>query len=341
MDPGGGSAGAGQDAAFPQALAAGDAIDDPELAAAIEASFRSQTQTGMMASEDQMLEQALRMSRLEEEARQQTASSGSPAAAAGSASSSGGHAGAAPHTRPPLDRPLRQAAAEDDDEFSNEAAAGGSSHASSRGRSPGVVDDVDMRYNDDFNDPHLAAAIAASFQPQQVEEDLLQQALKMSNLEEESRQRAALREQQEQELQESILMDQMRGQEEKRRRVEEEERQAQEALRAAEDERTLREEFEAKQARVPPEPAAGEPGRVDLMIRTPDGKRIRRAFRGEDLVGQVCDYIDVAGVLGESLGAGQAYMLVSTMPRREYKDREESLAAAGLQGQCALLIERV
>jgi len=171
------------------------------------------------------------------------------------------------------------------------------------------------------------------------EEDLLQQALRMSQMEEESRQRAALREQQEVELQESILMDQMREQEEKRRRVEEEERRAMEASKAAEDERRKQEEQEAKRARVPPEPPAGEPGRVDLQIRTPEGKRLRRAFRGTELVGQVYDYVDVEGVLGESL-AGQAYRLVSTMPRREYEDRQQSLSAAGLQGQCALLIER-
>jgi len=201
------------------------------------------------------------------------------------------------------------------------------------------------------NDPHLAAAIEASYAAQTEhgmvsnEEDMIQQALRISQLEEESRQRAALKEQQEVELQESILMDQLREQEEKRRRVEEEELRALEASRVEEEERRRLDEErrhqaeqEEKRTRVPPEPPAGEPGRVDLQIRTPEGKRVRRAFHATNTVGQVYDYIDVEGVLGEAF-AGKAYRLVSTMPRREYEDRAQSLQDAGLSGQCALLIE--
>lgn len=202
------------------------------------------------------------------------------------------------------------------------------------------------KLDDDITDPHLAAAVEASYRAQTEhgmvsnEEDMIQEALRISQLEEESRQRAALKEQQEVELQESILMDQMREQEEKRRRLEEEEQRILEASKAEAEERQRREEQEAKRARVPPEPAAGEPGRVDLQIRTPEGKRLRRAFRGSDSLGQVYDYIDVEGVLGDGIASQlPSYRLVSTMPRKEYKDRRQTLAEAGLQGQCALLIE--
>lgn len=359
-----------------QSLAGGAHSEDPELAAAIEASYRSQA-TPMDAtmdveqSEDQMLAQAMHLSRLEEEERRRrqgedVGSGDGPASSAGrgsssmpsfspyaAGSSSSGAAGSASSSaaassqlQPPAPRtrlPGPKTRAFDEDEGSDAAVAGGSSRGSSR--EPGSPRLHGMpKLDDEIDDPHLAAAIEASYRAQTEhgvasnEDELIAQALRMSQMEEESRQRASLKEQQEMELQESILMDQMREQEEKRRRVEEEELRVMEASRLADEERRRQAEQEEKRARVPPEPPAGEPGRVDLQIRTPDGKRVRRAFRGTDTVGQVYDYIDVEGVLGEAF-AGKAYRLVSTMPRREYEDRSQSLQEAGLSGQCALLVE--
>lgn len=345
-------------------------LDDPELAAAIEASYRSQSQFGVEQSEDQMLAQAMHLSRLEE--MQAAASAGATSAGAASAgastdravpampqyaagsssSAASSSATAAAQLQPPGARLRtnwagpRSGGINEDGEGSDAAVAGGSSRGSSREPgSPRSRAHMPRGVGDEeAEDAQLAAAIEASYAAQTEhgmvtsEEDMIQQALRLSQMEEESRQRAALKEQQEVELQESILMDQLREQEEKRRKVEEEELRALEANRAAEEERRKKAEQEAKRARVPPEPPAGEPGRVDLQIRTPEGKRVRRAFRSTDTVGQVYDYIDVEDVLGDSLG-GKAYRFVSTMPRREYKDRSLSLQDAGLQGQCALLIE--
>lgn len=344
--------------------------EDAELAAAIEASYRSQTQAGLEQSEDQLLAQAMHLSRLEEAERRRKlmedlgefdgeGGAGSargpggpsvmPYAGAGS-SGSAASSSAASHLAPPPPRTrwagpsAGNRGIEEDEDGSDAAVAGGSSRGSSREPgSPGRFHGGLSKLDDDVNDPHLAAAIEASYAAQTEhgmvsnEEDLIQQALRMSQMEEDSRQRAALKEQQEVELQESILMDQLREQEEKRRRVEEEELRVLEASKAAEEERQRVADQEAKRSRVPPEPPAGEPGRVDLQIRTPDGRRLRRAFRGSDTVGQVYDYIDVEGELGE---ACQAYRLVSTMPRREYEERQQTLQEAGLQGQCALLVER-
>lgn len=233
----------------------------------------------------------------------------------------------------------------EDDELSDTAVAGGSSQGSPHEPGSPRIDDFGARLEDEVTDPHLAAAIEASYAAQTEhgrlvsEDDLIQQALRLSQMEEESRQRAVLREQQELELQESILMDQMREQEEKRRRVEEEAVLTEEATKAAEEDQRKSEEQDAKRARVPAEPPVGAPGRADLQIRTPDGRRLRRAFRGSDLIGQVYDYIDVEGSLGDALN-GKSYRLVSTMPRKEYQDRGHSLEQAGLQGQCSLMIER-
>lgn len=199
--------------------------------------------------------------------------------------------------------------------------------------------------DDEVADAQLAAAIEASYAAQTShgrmgeELDLVQQAIRISQMEEESRQRAVLKEQQELELKESLLMDQFREQEEKRRKIEEEQLIAMEATRVKEEELRLLQAQEAKRARVPPEPPTGEPGRVEIQIRTPDGRRIRRAFRATDTVGQVYDFIDVDVFTGQA-APPQSYRLVSTMPRQEYEDRGRTLSQAGLQGQCALLIEQ-
>eukprot|EP00933_Yihiella_yeosuensis_P008561 TRINITY_DN114075_c0_g1_i1.p1 TRINITY_DN114075_c0_g1~~TRINITY_DN114075_c0_g1_i1.p1 ORF type:complete len:205 (+),score=60.61 TRINITY_DN114075_c0_g1_i1:31-645(+) len=197
------------------------------------------------------------------------------------------------------------------------------------------------------------AAIEASYSAQTEvgrlaeEEDLLNQALEMSRQEEERRearqQNQALREQQEMELQESILMDQLREQEEKRRRLEEEQILAESASIAAEHERQQQEKQRqqeelqaAKRARIPDEPGPDESDKVDILIRALDGSRTRRRFRSSDLLGQVYDFVDV-----HILSDEEDYRLVSSMPRKEYTDRNQSLADAALEGQCALMIERI
>lgn len=100
-------------------------------------------------------------------------------------------------------------------------------------------------------------------------------------------------------------------------------------------------QLEEEQRRFPPEPAADEPGRVDLQIRTLDGRHLRRSFCGTDLLGQVYDYIDVSGSGVGDGDAVKAYHLVSATPRLQYEDRDQSLSAAGLQGECELIIELI
>jgi len=184
----------------------------------------------------------------------------------------------------------------------------------------------------------MDAAIAASFAAQtgagmaQTDDDLLAQALRMSQQDEDSRQRQQLREQQEAELAESELMDQMRERAEQ-------EQLAQEAVveqSRLEEERRQAAEFEAKRARVPDEPLAGEMGRMAIMFRLPDGKKVQRAFRSSDAVGSLYDFLDVHS--GQEF-AQRRYQLVSTMPRKEFGDRGQKLAEAGIQNQFVLMVE--
>lgn len=238
---------------------------------------------------------------------------------------------------------------------------GASSHPASRLRQAsanGILLDDDQA---------LAAAIAASYADGSggtgggglTEEELAAQAIQREKLQEESRQRARLRQEQESEYEESLRIDAEKQIEKEKRRQEEEE----EARRLAEEEEVKRLEAEkeadeaaeaasAKKRRIEaiieearkhlsPEPANDAAGRVLVVIRTPDGRRLKRAFSASDVVAQLYHFANVAGgeAGDEQAIAGLLYRLVSSMPRHVYEDREATLEAEGLKGQCALLVE--
>ncbi|CAE7265118.1 PUX10, partial [Symbiodinium pilosum] len=141
-------------------------------------------------------------------------------------------------------------------------------------------------------------------------------------------QRARLREEQEAEYQESLRIDRERAEQEALRLKEEEERRRQEAeeleskAKQAEAEEKARQDdiarkLEEAKSMITAEPPPDEPGRLQFQIRTPDGRRLKRAFRPEDTIGQVYAYACVEG--GEVL-ATREFRLVETMPRRTYED---------------------
>eukprot|EP00928_Gymnodinium_smaydae_P087282 TRINITY_DN71560_c0_g1_i1.p1 TRINITY_DN71560_c0_g1~~TRINITY_DN71560_c0_g1_i1.p1 ORF type:complete len:304 (-),score=81.50 TRINITY_DN71560_c0_g1_i1:135-971(-) len=165
--------------------------------------------------------------------------------------------------------------------------------------------------------------------------------------EEEALERQRLRDEQAAEYEESLRIDREREneklrrlQEEEEARKKEEERQAQEAKEEEERQQALAARIEEARQRLPPEPEAAaaeaEGGRVVVALRLPDGRRLKRAFLGSHLVGHIYDFVDTEG--GEAI-ASETYRVVETMPRRVFEDRDLTLADAGLQGQCALLIE--
>eukprot|EP00747_Dinoflagellata_sp_TGD_P207885 gnl/TRDRNA2_/TRDRNA2_81412_c0_seq2.p1 gnl/TRDRNA2_/TRDRNA2_81412_c0~~gnl/TRDRNA2_/TRDRNA2_81412_c0_seq2.p1 ORF type:complete len:361 (-),score=93.37 gnl/TRDRNA2_/TRDRNA2_81412_c0_seq2:40-1122(-) len=339
--------------------------EDAELARAIEASYASQRvgvdpgerDAMLQASEEEMIQEAIRLSQLEAEGKAEvdTSRKGDTAAQAETGVANPGHgrgassaAGLPPPVRPdelPMSastgnrwsRPRRDPIPMEEDGDSDAPMQEFLPDDTPRG--------IGREEGEEMLDPHLAAAIEASYHVQTEggmmshEDDLVAQAIRLSQTEEETRQRNKLREQQEMELEESMLMDQIRESEERKRRVEEAQLLEQEASKQAADQERRMQDFEAKKARIPAEPVAGEAGRVDVQIRLPDGRRMRRAFRSGDTVGTVYDYVDVEG--GEAVNTQGAYRLVSTMPRRAYEDRSLSLQDAGLQGQCALLVEAI
>eukprot|EP00930_Biecheleria_cincta_P003046 TRINITY_DN103987_c0_g1_i1.p1 TRINITY_DN103987_c0_g1~~TRINITY_DN103987_c0_g1_i1.p1 ORF type:complete len:283 (+),score=78.89 TRINITY_DN103987_c0_g1_i1:25-849(+) len=225
---------------------------------------------------------------------------------------------------------------------------------------------------------NLAAARHEQYQPPNLSEaELVQQALRLSQLEalqrggpgaaaagsliaggtsraeaqaaeqEDAVERARLRDEQHAEYEESLRIDRERAAEKALREKEEEEQKRREAEEQRSREMQAEAELKAKEDRVskildeaqqmlPPEPPESEDGRLQVLIRTPDGRRLKRAFSLQNSIGQVYAFANVEG--GEVL-ASRDYMLVANMPRRTYEDRSASLKEAGLQGQCALLVE--
>mmetsp|Transcript_49856 Transcript_49856/g.106097 ORF Transcript_49856/g.106097 Transcript_49856/m.106097 type:complete len:300 (-) Transcript_49856:321-1220(-) len=207
----------------------------------------------------------------------------------------------------------------------------------------------------DTDDPELLAAIMASAGGE-VDEDLMAQAIRRAKNEEESRQRQLLLDQQEDEYEESLRVDQERQlQEEMRRReeleakrrAEEEEEEARiraeteeaEALEAEERRKaSIEEKIAEAKASLTPEPEKGTPGRLDVMVKMPDGKRIKRAFVSSEPLGLV--YSFVVAEIGEAI-ALRDFRLVATMPRRVFEDRASSMKDAGLEPQTLLLVEMI
>lgn len=184
----------------------------------------------------------------------------------------------------------------------------------------------------------------------QSEDEKMARAIQSLQLEEETKQRTHLLEQQDQEYQESLRIDRQREEErqqkqqEQERKLEEEEqkrKEEEEAKVAAEQEQKSRQVrmmvlIEEARARLGEAPSKGDPDCISLLVRTPEGKALRRAFRRSDPVSKIYDYCIAEG--GETL-AFQEFRLITTMPRQVYDDRAVTLEAAGLQGQCALLVE--
>lgn len=228
---------------------------------------------------------------------------------------------------------------------------------------PGVPRDDSMEFGEGDgmeeageDDVMLNAAIRASYGANTSagraasEDELMAQALRMSQAEEDVRQRQQLRSQQEAELAESILMDQVRERTDRDRREAEEQVAALEAdearrmaddvadqaTRAAEENKRKADEVAAKRASLPEEPAVGTPDRIALMFRLPSGAKIQRAFRSSDLLDVVYNFVDVQG--GGELDQ-KPYRLAMTMPRKMFEDRTQTLAAAGITSQCVLMVD--
>jgi hypothetical protein len=199
-------------------------------------------------------------------------------------------------------------------------------------------------------DAQLAFALEQSYRAttsggmEQNEQEMIEQALRLSQDDAQRRERADLRAQQEAELRESELMDQMREinenqerEDAERLRLVAEASQREEAARENQRREDQARELGQKRARVAVEPAEGVVDRRLLMFRLPGGVSKKRAFLGSSLVGDLYDYIDVEAD-GQDWST-KPYKLISTMPKRCFDEREKSLAEAGIEKMSALVVE--
>jgi hypothetical protein len=89
---------------------------------------------------------------------------------------------------------------------------------------------------------------------------------------------------------------------------------------------------------LPDEPAAGDDGVVDIAVKLPDGRRVRRRFAKSHPLQSVFNFL----VSAEHLAPG-TYRLMSQFPRRAFEDHAEgapSLEQVGLtQKQEALFVD--
>jgi len=148
---------------------------------------------------------------------------------------------------------------------------------------------------------------------------------------------------QNEEFHESLLMDQHR--EAERKQAEEIQRQQSDELKRkqAEDAEASREAeiaFEAKRSRVDqPEPDKAHPDRIQIVIRTPSGKRINRTFLGSDEVSFIYDWIDVACV--EEDFVKESYKIVARLPGKPTKElckSQQSLKDEGVEHQTVFMV---
>jgi len=223
--------------------------------------------------------------------------------------------------------------------------AGGPEAPATNGQTQRLVDD-DLVGMQGIYSTGFASSSATPASPL-TEDELLAQAI-------DKEERAQLRQEQNCEYEESLRIDQQR-QEERIRKEEDEQQRAKEAQE--EEKRRIQQQrddeakaeaekeelrlnvtrlMEEARSRIGDEPPPEEPGRVVVRIRTPEGKSLKRGFRADDAISKVYDFTLADG--GEVL-ACQQFRLFANMPRTVYENRALTLQQAGLQGQCALLVE--
>jgi hypothetical protein len=92
----------------------------------------------------------------------------------------------------------------------------------------------------------------------------------------------------------------------------------------------------AKRARLPEEPSAAAAAAaatdvINLCIRLPDGQRVKRRFRGDDTLGNLCDFVEshelstADGCAIEPAAMQTGYELVSSFPRKTFSAEPRAL----------------
>ncbi|KAH6590320.1 hypothetical protein BASA61_005316 [Batrachochytrium salamandrivorans] len=149
-----------------------------------------------------------------------------------------------------------------------------------------------------------------------------------------------IRQQQDAAYQSSLLADQEKA----RKALEEQERERQEQLKQEQERLEVVSKIERRKqyklelaARMPLEPAVGEPNTTRLSIRLPSGERIIRRFKADDVVQLLWDFIETHDL--QPLDLATEFVIVSPYPRRVYRDMTMTLQEAGMLPSASVVVE--
>lgn len=107
--------------------------------------------------------------------------------------------------------------------------------------------------------------------------------------------RRMLREEQDLALKESLERDKEKQRQQEIEKIREIEREESERLEKEAQERQLNETLETKKMRLPEEPQEDQDGCFVLVIRMPNGSRLKRRFSKKDSIQSAFDFVDVEG----------------------------------------------
>lgn len=107
--------------------------------------------------------------------------------------------------------------------------------------------------------------------------------------------RRMLREEQDLALKESLERDKEKQRQQEIEKMREMEREESERLEKEAQERQLNETLETKKMRLPEEPQEDQDGCFVLVIRMPNGSRLKRRFSKKDSIQSAFDFVDVEG----------------------------------------------
>ena len=117
-----------------------------------------------------------------------------------------------------------------------------------------------------------------------------------------------------------------------RKEREEEKKRIEEINRKEQVKIAMEKEAKDKREKLPEEPAEKDPLACHIVLRLPgSGERVNRRFLKTDTVQVIYDFVDSLGPQRLSFeSSSQQYLILQSMPRKEFTDKEKKLEEVGL-----------
>jgi len=145
-----------------------------------------------------------------------------------------------------------------------------------------------------------------------------------------------IREMHEQEFLEAQRQDALRKEEEERIRKEKIDKENQEKIKVEQEKHEKEEKLSRKRKTLEKEPEKTEEGICEIAFRFPAGKRIVRRFKKDEKIEILYNFIDC--LQEEGIEEGK-YLLSQTMPKKAYKNLENTLENEQLFPKALIQIE--